>query len=120
LEHWKVTDIAAWLCAIALTVLLGFGVQRWRAQRMTDPWLRLMGQARQQLLQAGITHASHLGPRGLAQAAQAQWGDESRPLQQWLLQMEQWRYAPHSAQTPSLAALRRSYRALIWPRPRTP
>jgi transglutaminase-like putative cysteine protease len=120
LEHWKVTDIAVWLCAIALTVLLGFGVQRWRVQRMADPWLRLMGQARQQLLQAGITHASHLGPRGLAQAAQAQWGDESRPLQQWLLQMEQSRYAPHSAQTPSLAALRRSYRALIWPRPRTP
>lgn len=119
-EHWKATHIVAWLCAIAAAVLAGLAVQRWRAQRIADPWLRLMGQARHKLEQAGITHASHLGPRSLAQAAQAQWGDESRQLQQWLLQMEQWRYAAQSTQTPSLATLQRTYRALIWPRPCTP
>ncbi|MBP7646287.1 MAG: hypothetical protein KA751_06010, partial [Comamonas sp.] len=70
--------------------------------------------------QAGITHAKSLGLQALARAAQAQWGDESVHLQQWLLQMEQWRYAPHDPDTPSLAALRSSYRALTWPRSRTP
>ena len=58
--------------------------------------------------------------QALAQAAQARWGNESQALQNWLLQMEQWRYAPHGSRHLTLAALRRGYRDLTWPHARTP
>lgn len=119
LSRWDAAKVALWLGAIVAAVMLGFWAQR-GYQRPSDPWLRLMQEGRRRLRQAGITHADHLGPRALAAAAQAQWGDESQPLQQWLLQMEQWRYAPHSPDMPSLLRLRRDYRALTWPRSRTP
>lgn len=115
LSRWDAAKVALWLGVIVAAVLSGFWAQRWYRQRQPDPWLRLMQKARGRLSQAGITHAHQLGQRSLAQAAQAQWGDESQPLQNWLLQMEQWRYAPHGPDTPSLATLRRHYRALTWP-----
>jgi len=120
LTRWDAAKAALWLSALVALVLLGTGVQRWWLRRQPDPWLRLMARARRKLQHAGIAHADSLGLQALAHAAQAQWGDESQPLQQWLLQMEQWRYAPHGPHTLSLASLRRSYRALTWPRPRSP
>lgn len=119
-DRWSTPQAVLWLVAVIAMLLAGWGAQRWYSQRTTDPWLRLMERARQKLQAAGITHAHSLGLRALAAAVQAQWGDESRQLQQWLLQMEQWRYAPHSTQPPTLATLRRRYRALNWPRSRTP
>ncbi len=118
--HWNAAKAALWFAGAAVLVALAFALQRWRSQRIRDPWLRMAAHARRKLQQAGITHAKSLGLQALARAAQAQWGDESVQLQQWLLQMEQWRYAPHGPDTPSLAALRSSYRALTWPRSRTP
>ena len=115
LTRWDAAKAALWLAAIVALVLAGYAIVRWRQRHIPDPWLRLMHQARSQLARAGITHAHSLGHQALAAAAQAQWGDESVQLQQWLQQMEQWRYAPHSAQTPPLATLRRNYRALTWP-----
>lgn len=120
LSDWDAAKVASWLCAVGATLMLGLLAHRWYRQRQPDPWLRLMEKATRQLTRAGITHANQLGQRALAQSAQAQWGDESQPLQNWLLQMEQWRYAPHRPDTPSLATLQRHYRALNWPRPRTP
>lgn len=120
IAQWDAAKAALWLGAITALMALVFALQRWRAGRLQDPWLRVMARARRKLQQAGIKHAESLGLQALARATQAQWGDESLQLQQWLLQMEQWRYAPHGPSTPSLAALRRSYRALTWPRPRTP
>lgn len=120
LEHWSPAHVTLWLCLMAATVAGGFFGQRWYRQRQPDPWLRLMHKARRQLTHAGMAHADQLGQQALAHAAQAQWGAESQPLQNWLLQMEQWRYAPHGPDTPSLATLRRNYRALTWPRYRTP
>ena len=119
LQRVDAAKAALWLSLIVALVMAGFWVQRQWQRRQPDPWLRLMHRARQQLAQGGMPHASSLGPRALAHAAQAQWGDESQPLQKWLLQMEQWRYAPHGHTPSSLAALRRDYRALTWPRPRT-
>ncbi|MEG0412102.1 MAG: DUF3488 and transglutaminase-like domain-containing protein [Comamonas sp.] len=118
--HWNAAKAALWFAITATLVALAYALQRWRSQRIQDPWLRMAVHARRKLQQAGITHAKSLGLQALARAAQAQWGDESVQLQQWLLQMEQWRYALHSPDTPSLAALRSSYRALTWPRSRTP
>ena len=120
LTRWDAAKVALWLSAIVALAMAGFAGARWHRQRQPDPWLRLMQQARRRLARAGIAHAHSLGHRALAQAAQAQWGDESLPLQQWLLQMEQWRYAPHGPDTPGLVSLRRHYRALTWPRSRTP
>jgi protein-glutamine gamma-glutamyltransferase len=120
LLRWSAATVVLCLCAMVVAVMLGLWVQRWYHKRQPDPWLRLMQKARQRLRQTGITHADHLGLQALAHTAQAQWGDESQPLQNWLRQMEQWRYAPHQPDTPSLATLRRHYRALQWPRLRTP
>lgn len=117
LQHLRLGgwQTALWLSAAVALGLAGWAAQRWYRRREADPWSRLMHRARRQLHQAGITHAHSLGHQGLAQAAQAQWGDESVALQQWLLQMEQWRFAPHGPQTLRLATLRRNYRALTWP-----
>ncbi len=120
LEQWQPLQVAGGLAAIVAATLAALGVQRWRRQRIADPWLRLMHRARQQLARAGIAHAHSLGHQALAQAAQAQWGNESQALQNWLLQMEQWRYAPHGSRHLTLAALRRGYRDLTWPHARTP
>ena len=120
LDRWNAAKAALWLSALIAVVLTGFGWQRWHNHRITDPWQRLMHLARQRLAQAGIAHAHTLGNQALARAAQAQWGNDASQLQKWLQQMEQWRYAPHHAHTPSLSTLRREYRALIWPRSRTP
>ena len=114
-QNLAVTLATALGCGMAL-LLAWLGLQRWRQHYIADPWQRLMHRARRRLAQAGIAHADSLGLQALARAVQAQWGDDSRPLQQWLQQMEQWRYAPHDAQTPSLRTLQRHYRALIWPR----
>ena len=78
--HTEVNDQRPWRSG----VLLGAP-----ADSVADPWLRLMQQARQQLQRQGLEHADTRGLQALAAAAQAQWGDESQPLQQWLLQMEQ-------------------------------
>lgn len=120
LDRWNSAKIALWLGALIALALTALGLQRWYQHRIPDPWLRLMHQARQRLTQAGIAHAHTLGNQALARAAQAKWGDESAALQKWLLLMEQWRYAPHNVHTPTLSSLRREYRALIWPRSRTP
>ena len=91
------------------------GAWRWHRWHQRDPWLRLLDQARRRLLAAGLADAPWLGPRQLAQALQNQWGPSSQSAQDWLLAMEQWRYAPHSSPRPSLQPLRRNFRAVRWP-----
>lgn len=120
LDELSPAKASAWLAGLSGLIVAAMGLQRWHRQRIADPWLRLMAQAQRKLHGLGINGTASTGNRALAAAAQAQWGDESQPLQRWLLQMEQWRYAPHGPNTPSLAQLRRNYRALTWPRPRTP
>lgn len=119
-HHWGTAKAWIWLALIASITLAAWLIFQRYPRRSPDAWAKLAEQARRRLEQAGITHARSLGLRALAMSAQAQWGDESQPLQRWLLQMEQWRYAPHGPHTPSLAVLRRDYRALNWPRQRTP
>ena len=120
LTRWDAAKAAAFLSVMVVCILASIRMQGWRRMHPPDAWLRLMQSARKQLARQGIAHTESLGLQALARAAQAQWGDESQPLQKWLQQMEQWRYAPHGPHTPSLATLRRHYRALNWPRPRTP
>jgi hypothetical protein len=92
---------------LVLATLGGAAWARWE-RLQHDPWLRLLDAARRKLLKAGITPAPNAPPRELATLL-----PQHPAIQQWLLQLEAQRYAP---QTPhSLAALRRSFRGLVWP-----
>ena len=85
-------------------------------RRRTDPWVRLLGQARTRLARAGLTLPAHLPPRAMAARAQAQFGADGAPACAWLLRLEQARYAPLA--DANLAQLQRDLRRLRWPRHR--
>ena len=124
LDQWSPAKITAWLAGcIGLALAITAYVQ-WRRRHQPDPWLRLLEQAQRRLLRHGLVPpaptAATASPRQWAHAVQQQWGHKALPLHQWLLQMEQWRYAPHGHGTPSLPALRRQWRALAWPPTHTP
>ena len=93
----------------------GAAALRWHRLRQHDPWLCLLGQARQRLIALDVADAAWLGPRQLAAALHTRWGSSSQSAQDWLLAMEQWRYAPDRQPRPSLSHLRRSLRAVRWP-----
>lgn len=106
----------AWVLLVLLAgcAVLAAGWTLWERQR-TDPWLRLLEQARARLRRAGIEVPEHAAPRQLAallnlQAQAGAW----QALHDWLLQLEAQRYARGSHQQ-GLAALRRQYRQLPWP-----
>jgi hypothetical protein len=75
----------------------------------------LLAQVRQRLARAGLTLPDSTPPRTLAAQARAHFGPSADALCAWLLQWEQSRYAPDSASTTHLAALRRQLRTLRWP-----
>ena len=98
----------------ALLVLASLGGVAWAQweRRQHDPWLRLLDQARHKLAQTGITVPASAPPRQMAALVPGQ-----PALRDWLLQMESLRYAPHSTgKGHSLAALRRAFKRLAWPR----
>ena len=86
---------APWFCA-----------WRWRAQYTAE-------------LAQALAHASDRAKRWARLAGQhLDPGPQTQALQQWLLQLEQQRYAPATAQAAArqrLAALRREFRQLAWP-----
>ena len=84
-------------------------------RRQHDPWLRLLAHAHQRLARAGLALPENLPPRAMAAAAQAHFGAPADAAAQWLLRLEQWRYAPAGAMPAPLRALRRELRRLQWP-----
>ena len=86
-----------------------------------DPWLRLLARARKKLTATGLTLPPQAPPRELARLAGLQLGPrapaQTQALQDWLLRMEQVRYAPPSSAgaRASLATLRRAFNQLAWP-----
>ncbi len=108
--------IALALAALAALLLAAWMAWHWQQQRKRDPWLRLYAQACQRLGRYGIVAGPHPSPRALARAVQQHWGANGQACQEWLLAMEQWRYAPPSAaQRLQWAQLRQRWRALPWP-----
>ena len=110
---------------VAAAALLGVAWARWERHRQ-DPWLRLLEQARQRLLDAGLELGHSAPARSMAQAARQQFGDAAAPAAAWLLRLEALRYAPggdNTAQgtsssthaTRALQALRREFHQLAWP-----
>jgi protein-glutamine gamma-glutamyltransferase len=116
-------DLSYILIAIlVLAALTGAGWTLWeRAQH--DPWVRLLARARKRLDKAGIPSTPASSPRQLAQEVLARYGQQpgstAQALADWLLRLEQQRYAaaPAGAEKtpPQLQALREEFRQLAWP-----
>ena len=109
-------DLSYVLIAIVVAAsLLGAAWTLWERHRQ-DPWLRLLGQAATRLRRAGLTIAANAPPRQLAAAVQQQLnpGAECAALQDWLIRLEAWRYAP-AGQAVTLATLRHEFGRLPWP-----
>ncbi|HSW20568.1 MAG TPA: DUF3488 and transglutaminase-like domain-containing protein [Ramlibacter sp.] len=101
---------------IAVIVLVSLGGAGWALwdRRQHDPWLRLLARVRWRLEKAGLVLPATHAPRQIAAAVTQRFGAPAQSLADWLLRLEAQRYAKHSATT--LAALRREYRQLPWPR----
>jgi hypothetical protein len=89
-------DLIYVLCGLIVTVSLAGALwSAWERQHQ-DPWHKLLAQARQALLNAGVAIPAQSSPRQLMQALQSQ--PEARlqrpDLQRWLMQLEALRYAP--------------------------
>ncbi|WP_404302656.1 DUF3488 and DUF4129 domain-containing transglutaminase family protein [Alicycliphilus denitrificans] len=82
-------------------------------RRRQDPWQQLLQRARERLARAGLALPPHLPPRGMAEQARAHLGPPAEPAAQWLLRLEQARYARHPAA--ALPRLRREFARLPWP-----
>ncbi len=108
--------------ALAALSLLGLAWLWWR-QEPQDPWLGLLERARRQMRTHGIPIPVHATPRQMAAALEPlakPHPDETRRLQQWLLDMETWRYAPHTtaeavAARATLRTLRQRLQQITWP-----
>ena len=97
-------DLSYLLIGIVVFVsLCGAAWTLWE-QTQHDPWLRLLARARRKLAAAGLPVPPQAPPRELARlvAQHFEQADRARgqALQDWLLQLEQLRYAPRSPAGP--------------------
>ncbi|WP_240788648.1 transglutaminaseTgpA domain-containing protein [Ramlibacter henchirensis] len=106
-------DLFYMLVGVVVAVsLAGAAWARWERRRQ-DPWLRLLARVRQRLSAAGVPLAPACGPRQMADAVTKRFGNEGRPLADWLLRLEAQRYS-RSANAP-LPTLQRELNRLPWP-----
>ena len=113
-EAPSLQDLATVLLVLLVAAsLAGAGWTMWERSRH-DPWLRLLGQARKRLAQAGIALPEGTPPRQMARQLADRFGDGSQAVQDWLLRLEAQRYA--AAPGLALSALRAEFRRLPWPR----
>ncbi|OUL98987.1 transglutaminase family protein [Variovorax sp. JS1663] len=101
------------LLLLVVASLAGAGWTLWERSQH-DPWLRLLGQARARLAQAGIELPEAAPPRQMAARLAERFGGGAQAAQDWLLKLEAQRYA--ATPGPGLAALRAEFRRLSWPR----
>jgi protein-glutamine gamma-glutamyltransferase len=111
-------DLSYVLIAIVVGAsLLGAAWTLWERHRQ-DPWLRLLQRASARLRSAGIEVVANAPPRQLAAALQRHGPTtpdaDSAALQDWLIRLEAWRYAPEG-HTVTLATLRHEFGRLPWP-----
>ena len=99
---------------IGVAALLGAAWTLWE-RRQHDPWLRLLARTRQRLAQAGLALPDNTPPRTIAAQVQAHFGDTTRELCLWLLELEQLRYAAAPHPPERLRTLQRRWRSLPWP-----
>lgn len=97
---------------IVAAALGGMGWSLWERSQH-DPWLRLMARTRQRLARAGLPLPDTLPPRAMAAQVQARFGPRAQAVADWLLRLEQLRYARAPAQ--ELRQLSSEFRQLPWP-----
>ncbi len=107
-------DLARLLIALVVLIAIAGAAWSWWDRLQHDPWLRLLGRARHKLRRAGVDTGTATPPREIANLVVRKFGDDARALAQWLLKLEAQRYAP--APGASLAALRREFHRIPWPR----
>ncbi|MDA7416347.1 DUF3488 and transglutaminase-like domain-containing protein [Xenophilus arseniciresistens] len=98
----------AWVLLVLLAAgsLAVGGWALWERRR-TDPWLRLLAQARARLAATGIELPPHAAPRQMAERLAREADAQAHaPLRDWLLRLEAWRYGREPSPA-GLAALRR-------------
>ncbi|MDB5885332.1 MAG: transglutaminase domain protein [Polaromonas sp.] len=100
--------------ALVLASIAGAGWAWWdRSQH--DPWLRLLGQVRKRLAQAGIASTPATAPRELARQVLQKYGRQGQALHDWLVQLDIQRYADPATLPRLLGPLRRQLSRLRWP-----
>jgi protein-glutamine gamma-glutamyltransferase len=104
-------DLGKVLAAIVTLVALGGAAFALWERHHQDPWLRQLGRARRLLAKAGLPSDTSTPPRQLAVQALAKFGEDARPLHDWLLQFDALRYRPQEAtqQSSALASLKSSF-----------
>jgi len=113
-------DLGYLLIGIIVAVsLLGAAWTLWERSRH-DPWLRLLEQAARRLQKSGLKLPPNSGPRQMARLLLDCYGPtdvQARAVHDWLLRLEQFRYAPASAdqQAPRLVTLQRELNQISWP-----
>ena len=99
---------------VVLSSLLGAAWTRWERSRQ-DPWLRLLARAALRLQKAGVTLAPNSTPRAVATQLAAQ-RDANDPrvaaLLDWMLRLEEQRYAAPPQRGGSLATLQAEFKQL--------
>ncbi|MDM0016440.1 transglutaminase family protein [Variovorax saccharolyticus] len=113
-EAPSLQDLALVLLALLVVASLGGAAWTLWERSQHDPWLRLLGQARARLRQAGIELPEGASPRQMAERLAERFDGGAEPARQWLLRLEAQRYARAPAE--ALPALRREFRRLAWPR----
>ena len=107
------------IAIVVLSSLLGAAWTLWERHRQ-DPWLRLYHRATLRLQSAGLVLPPNTPPRQMAALLQARIPATDAGLasvHDWLLRLEAWRYAAHSAANPlALGPLQREFRQLPWPK----
>jgi protein-glutamine gamma-glutamyltransferase len=103
---------------VVLASLVGALWTLWERSRR-DPWLRLLHRASKRARAAGVAVAPNSPPRRVAQLLQDQFGaadPRARAIGDWLLRLEQLRYARAGvAASIRLVTLRRELKSLPWP-----
>jgi len=115
-------DLIRLLGALLAAAALGGAAWTLWERRQHDPWLRLLTRTRRRLARAGLRLPAHLPPRAMAHEVQTHFGPAGAPLAQWLLRLEQLRYAAQAQAatqqpTQTLRTLTLAWRRLPWPRP---
>ena len=116
-------DLASVLAYALAAVLAASGAlgalwAAWPARR-ADPSQVLLRQLHRRLLAIGLPLPAHLSPRQIAQRLEQHFGEAARPVCDWLLQFEHWRYGPLS-DAAALRLLQTQSKTLVWPQRHAP
>lgn len=103
---------------LIVMALIGSAWVQWD-KRQHDPWLRLLDKIQQRLKSLGLATQANTPPRTLAMQVQAHFGASAQELVDYLVQLEQYRYAKKDDQSNqnlgNMGNLRSAFRKINWP-----